>query len=53
MCFEKYALKLQCFSLILVLSLNCVTTNFVTYWFRPNVIYDATVGMHKDVQLQP
>ena len=32
-CFEKYTSKLQYFSLILVSSLNCVTTSFVTYWF--------------------
>ena len=37
-CFEKYASKLQYFSLIVVLSLNCVTTSFVTYWLRLNVI---------------
>ena len=47
MCLEKYALKLQYFSLILVLSLNCVKKSFVTYWLCLNVIYDATVGLHR------
>ena len=44
---------IQYFSLILVLSLNCVRKSFVTYGLCFNVICDAKVGLHKEVQLQP
>ena len=44
--FVKYALKLQCFGFIVVFSLNCIATNFVTDLLRFNVIYDATVALH-------
>ena len=41
----RYELKsLHDFSLIVVFSLNCITTSFVTNGKCINVIYDATVG---------
>ena len=43
--FEKYALKIQYFSIILVFSLNCIRTSFVRDWLRLNIIYDAAVGL--------
>ena len=40
-CFETTA-----FRLIVIFSLNCITTRFVTDWLCLDVIYDPIVGWH-------
>ena len=46
--FEKYALKLQYFSFILVFSLNFITSS-LTDWQRLHVFNDATISLHYTV----